>query len=56
MPAQVNFTHVNRMKVLYERSRINVNVERGSTFTFTSDQGVGWGGGGGKQLPIHSLK
>ena len=30
----VNFTHVNKIEAMYERPRVNVRVERGSTFTF----------------------
>ena len=35
--AHVNFTPVNKTETMYERSRVSVNVEQGSTFTFTSD-------------------
>ena len=34
---QVNFTRVNKIETMYERSRASVNVEQGSTFTFTRD-------------------
>ena len=30
-------TRVNTIEATYERSRVNVKVERGSTFTFTRD-------------------
>ena len=30
----VNYTHVNKIEAMYERPRVNVRVERGSTFTF----------------------
>ena len=30
-------TRVNTTEATYERSRVNVKVERGSTFTFTRD-------------------
>ena len=33
----VKFTLVNEIEVMYERPRVNVKVERGSTFTFTRD-------------------
>ena len=33
----VKFTSVNEIKAMYERPRVNVKVERGSTFTFTRD-------------------
>ena len=33
----VNFTRVNKIQTMYERSRVSVNVEQGSTFTFTRD-------------------
>ena len=29
---QVNFTHVNKIEVMYDRTRVNVKVERGPTF------------------------
>ena len=37
IPLTRNFsvrTHVNTIEAMYERSRVNVIVERGSTFTF----------------------
>ena len=34
MRTLVNFTHVNKIEAMYERPRVNVRVERGSTFTF----------------------
>ena len=34
MRTLVNFTHVNTIEAMYERPRVNVRVERGSTFTF----------------------
>ena len=37
MPTHVNFSRVNKIEVMCERSRVNVKVERGSTFTFTRD-------------------
>ena len=33
----VNFTRVNKIETMCERSRVSVNVEQGSTFTFTRD-------------------
>ena len=33
----VNFTRVNKIEVMYDRPRVNVKVERGSTFAFTRD-------------------
>ena len=33
----VNFTRVNKIEAMYERSRANVKAERGSSFTFTRD-------------------
>ena len=33
----VNFTRVNEIEAMYERSRVNVKVEARSTFTLTSD-------------------
>ena len=33
----VKFTRVNEIEAKYERPRVNVKVERGSTFTFTRD-------------------
>ena len=33
----VKFTRVNEIEAMYERPRVNVKVERGSTFTFTRD-------------------
>ena len=33
----VNFTRVNKRETMYERSRVSVNVEQGSTFMFTRD-------------------
>ena len=30
-------TRVNKIETMYERSRVSVNVEQGSTFTFTRD-------------------
>ena len=33
----VKFTLVNKIEAVYERPRVNVKVERGSTFTFTRD-------------------
>ena len=30
----VNYTHLNKIEAMYERPRVNVRVERGSTFTF----------------------
>ena len=35
----VKFTRVNEKETLYERPRVNVKVERGSTLTFTRDGG-----------------
>ena len=40
MRTHVNFTGFtceNKIETMYERSRVNVKVERGSTFTFTRD-------------------
>ena len=34
MRTLVNFTRVNKIEAMYERPRVNVRVERGSTFTF----------------------
>ena len=34
MRTLVNFMHVNKIEAMYERPRLNVRVERGSTFTF----------------------
>ena len=31
----VKLTRANEIEAMYERSRVHVNVERGSTFTFT---------------------
>ena len=33
----VKFTRVNEIETMYERPRVNVKVERGSTFTYTRD-------------------
>ena len=33
----VNFTRVNKIEVMYDRMRVNVKVERGSTLAFTRD-------------------
>ena len=33
----VNFTRLKKMEAMFERPRVNVKVERGSTFTFTRD-------------------
>ena len=33
----VKFTRVNEIEAMYERPRVNVKVERGSTFPFTRD-------------------
>ena len=33
----LKFTLVNKIEAMYERPRVNVKVERGSTFTFTRD-------------------
>ena len=33
----VKFTRVNEIETLYERPRLNVKVERGSTFTYARD-------------------
>ena len=30
----VNYTRVNKIEAMYERPRVNVRVDRGSTFTF----------------------
>ena len=37
MGTHVKCTRVNEIEAKYERPRVNVKVERGSTFTFTSD-------------------
>ena len=37
MRAHVKFTRVNEIEAMYERPRVNVKVERGSTFTFMRD-------------------
>ena len=37
MPTHVNFSRVNKIEAMCERSRVNVKVERGLTFTFTRD-------------------
>ena len=34
---QVNFTRVNKIEVMYDRTRVNVKVERGPAFGFTRD-------------------
>ena len=31
------WTRVNKIEAMYERTRLNVKLERGSTFTFTRD-------------------
>ena len=39
-PQSRNFhvrTRVNKIEVMYDRTRVNVKVERGSTFPFTRD-------------------
>ena len=33
----LKFTRVNEIEAMYERPRVNVKVERGSTFTFLRD-------------------
>ena len=33
----VNFRRVNKIEVMYDRTLVNVKVERGSTFAFTCD-------------------
>ena len=37
MGTHVKCTRVNEIEAKYERPRVNVKVERGSTFTFTRD-------------------
>ena len=37
MRTHVKFTRVNEIEAMYERPRVNVKVERGSTFTFRRD-------------------
>ena len=37
MRTRIEFMRVNKIKPMYERSRINVKVERGSFLTFTRD-------------------
>ena len=37
MRTYVNITCVNEIVEMYERPRVNVKVERGSTFTYTRD-------------------
>ena len=37
MRTQVKFTCVNEIEAMYERLRVNVKVERGSTLTFAGD-------------------
>ena len=34
---RVSFTRVNKIEAMYERTLVNVKLERGSTFTFTRD-------------------
>ena len=38
MRTQVNVKRVNEIEAMYERLRVNVKVERGSTFTVTRDR------------------
>ena len=33
----VNFTRVKKIEVMYDKTHVNVKVERGSTFAFTRD-------------------
>ena len=37
MRTHLNFKGVNKIETMYERSRVSVKVEQGSTFTFTRD-------------------
>ena len=37
MRTYVNSTRVNEKEAMYERPRVNMKVERGSTFMFTRD-------------------
>ena len=37
MRTHLKFTFVNEIAAMYERPRVNMKVERGSTFTFTRD-------------------
>ena len=37
MLTSTGLTCINIIEVMYERLRVNVKVERGSTFTFTRD-------------------
>ena len=42
VPTRIKLTCVNKMEAIYERPRIKVTVEPGSTIRFTRDLSIHW--------------